>query len=147
MKHSSTAGGAQIIFVYDDVEILSWTRLLEGAHYQVSASRGCEAAIQQIENGLQADLVLLNLSAPSLDDLRTIQVCLRIRAELKIVVISTVIDLSAVVQAMRWGALDYISRPQDGSELLAEVQRLLAASSNGSVDPELLSNHLNSLKK
>jgi DNA-binding NtrC family response regulator len=135
MKHSSTAGGARILFVYDDVEILSWTRLLEGAHYQVSASRGCEAAIQQIENGLQADLVLLNLSAPSLDDLRTIQVCLRIRAELKIVVISTVIDLSAVVQAMRWGALDYISRPQDGSELLAEVQRLLAAS-NGINCPE-----------
>ena len=26
------------------------------------------------------------------------------------------------------GALDYISRPQDGSELLAEVQRLLAGS-------------------
>ena len=49
MKHSSTAGGARILFVYDDVEILSWTRLLEGAHYQVSAIRGCEAAIHKLK--------------------------------------------------------------------------------------------------
>lgn len=137
MKHSSTSDGARILFVYDDVEILSWTRILESAHYQVSTVRGCDAAIQQIENGLQPDLVLLNLDAPCLDDLRTIEACRRIRAEQKIVVISKVIDVSAVVQAMRWGALDYISKPQDGSELLAEVQRLLTVSSNGLGDPEL----------
>lgn len=137
MKHSSTSGGARILFVYEDVEILSWTRILESAHYQVSVVRGCDAAIQQIENGLQPDLVLLNLDAPCLDDLRMIEACRRIRAEQKVIVISKVIDVSAVVQAMRWGALDYISRPQDGLALLAEVQRLLAASSNELGNPEV----------
>lgn len=136
MKHSSTSGEARILFVYDNAEVLSWSRLLENARYQVSAIRGCGAAIEQIENGLKPDLVLLNLDTPSLDDLRTIQVCLRIRVELKIVVISKVIDVSAVVQAMRWGALDYISRPQDGTQLLAEVQRLLAASDHDQEQPE-----------
>jgi cytochrome c peroxidase len=59
MKHSSSAsGGARILFVHDDVEILSWTRLLENARFQVSAVRGCDAAIQEIENGLQPDLIL-----------------------------------------------------------------------------------------
>jgi two-component system response regulator GlrR len=137
MKHSSTSGGARILFVYDNPEVLSWSRLLENARYQVSAVRSCDVAIQQIENGLQPDLVLLYLDAPCLDDLRTIEACRRIRAEQKVVVISKVIDVSAVVQAMRWGALDYISRPQDGPELLAEVQRLLVVSSNGLGDPEL----------
>lgn len=137
MKHSSTSGGARILFVYEDVEILSWTRILESAHYQVSVVRGCDAAIQQIENGLQPDLVLLNLDAPCLDDLRMIEACRRIRAEQKVIVISKAIDVSAVVQAMRWGALDYISRPQDGSALLAEVQRLLAASTNNREESEL----------
>ena len=74
MKHSLTAGDARVLFVYDNAEVLSWSRLLENARYQVSAVRGCEAAIQQIENGLQADLVLLNLDAPTLDDLKMIQV-------------------------------------------------------------------------
>ena len=136
MKHSSTSGGAQVLFVYEDIEILSWTRLLESAHYQVSAIRGCDAAIEQIENGLKPDLVLLNLDTPCLDDLRVIQACQRICAELKIVVISKVIDVSAVVQAMRWGALDYISRPQDETQLLAEVQRLLAAAGNDQEEAE-----------
>ncbi len=137
MKHSSTAGGARILFVYDNAEALSWSRLLENARYQVSAVRGCDAAIQQIENGLKPDLVLLNLDAPSLDDLGMIESCRRIRTEQRVVVIAKVIDVSAVVQAMRWGALDYISRPQDASELLPELQRLLGASSNGLGDHEL----------
>jgi len=137
MKHSSTFGGARILFVYENAEALSWNRLLENARYQVSAVHGCDAAIQQIENGLQPDLILLNLDAPNLDDLRMIETCRHIRAEQKIVVISKAIDVSAIVQAMRWGALDYISRPQDGPELLTEVQRLLVVSSNGSGAPEL----------
>ncbi|HEY2360324.1 MAG TPA: sigma-54 dependent transcriptional regulator [Candidatus Angelobacter sp.] len=137
MKHSSTSGEARILFVYDNAEVLSLRRLLENARYQVSAVCGCDAAIEQIENGLKPDLILLNLDAPCLDDLRMIEACLRIHAELKIVVISKVIEVSAVVQAMRWGALDYISRPQDGSALLAEVQRLLVVSSNGVGGPEL----------
>lgn len=136
MKHSPTSGEARILFVYDNAEILSWSRLLENAGYQVLAVRGCDVAIEQIENGLKPDLVLLNLDTPCLDDLRTIQVCLRIRAELKIVVISKIIDVSMVVQAMRWGAMDYISRPQDGMRLLAEVQRLLAASDHDQEQPE-----------
>ena len=137
MKHSSTSGGARILFVYNNGETFSWTRFLESAHYQVSAVCGCEAAIQQIENGLQPDLVLLSLDTPSLDDLRTIEACRCIRAEQKIVVISKVIDVSIVVQAMRWGALDYIAEPQDGPGLLAEVQRWLAVSANAMENPEL----------
>jgi DNA-binding NtrC family response regulator len=137
MKHSSTSGGARILFVYEDAEVLSWTRALESARHQVSAVQGCDAAIQQIENGLQPDLVLLNLDAPCHDDLRMIEACRRIRSEQKIVVIAKVIDVSVVVQAMRWGALDYISTPQEGSELLAEVQRLLSASSNATDKSEL----------
>lgn len=137
MKHSSTSGGARILFIYDNGEILSWSRVLENARYQVSAVRDCDAAIQQIENGLQPDLVLLSLDTPGLDDLRTIEACRCIRAEQKIVVISKVIDVSMVVQAMRWGALDYIAKPQDGPGLLAEVQRLLVVLSNGLGDPEL----------
>src|ERR1700739_2987062 len=77
MKHSPTSGEARILFVYDNAEILSWSRLLENARYQVSVIRGCDGAIEQIENGLNPDLVLLNLDTPCLDDLRTIQVCLR----------------------------------------------------------------------
>jgi CheY-like chemotaxis protein len=81
MKHSSTLGGARILFVYENAEALSWNRLLENTCYQISAVHGCDAAIQQIENGLQPDLILLNLDAPSLDDLRMIEACRRIRAE------------------------------------------------------------------
>lgn len=137
MKHSSSpSGGARILFVYDDIELVSWIRHWENARYQVSVARGCDTAIQHIEDGLRPDLILLNLNNPAPEDLRTIQVCRRIDAEQKIVVISKVIDVSVVVQAMRLGALDYIARPQDGSDLLAEVERLLSLSSEGLKDAD-----------
>jgi two-component system, NtrC family, response regulator AtoC len=136
MKRSSLASGkARILVVNDEPEALASTRsLLESAHYHVEAASSCEEAVQRMENGPQPDLILLDMASPELDGLKTIQACRRVRPEQKIVVISQASDISIVVQAIRLGALDYIARPREESDLLAEVQRFLPSCTNGADD-------------
>jgi DNA-binding NtrC family response regulator len=132
MKRSSLASDkAQILVVNHEPEALACARgLLESAHYQVETATDCENAVQRIENGLQPDLVLFDMAASGLDGLKAIQACKRARPEQKIVVLSEVSDVSTVVKAIRLGALDYITKPCEPANLLAEVQRLLAASAS-----------------
>jgi DNA-binding NtrC family response regulator len=136
MKRSSLASGkARILVVNDEPEALASTRcLLEGAHYHVETASSCEDAVQRMENGPQPDLILLSMARPELDGLKTIEACRRIRPEQNIVVISQANDISTVVQAIRLGALDYITRPSEDSELLAEVQRFLPSSAKNEDD-------------
>ena len=113
MKHSSTSGGARILFVYNNGETFSCK-----GFWRVRIIRYRRFAVVKLQfSKSKTDCSpILSCSAwilASLDDLRTIEACRCIRAEQKIVVISKVIDVSIVVQAMRWGALDYIAEPQD----------------------------------
>jgi two-component system response regulator AtoC len=134
-RSSSPSGKARILVVHEDADSLTWGRILAGTHYQVeTASR--KDAIQHLENGQQPDLILLDLVAPNLDDLKMIETCRRIHRDQKVVVMSEVSDVSIVVRAMRLGALDYITRPHQGSDLLVEVERLLAPPTNDVEHPD-----------
>jgi DNA-binding NtrC family response regulator len=135
MKATLTSGKAQILVVNGDSEALVLTiSALERAHFHAEAASSCEDAVCRLEDGLQADLILLYMSDPEVDDFKMIQVCKRIRPEQKIVVISDASDVSTVVKAIRMGALDYVSHPSDEPEFLAMVQRFLAPSNAGSLN-------------
>jgi two-component system, NtrC family, response regulator AtoC len=130
------SGKARIFVVNDEHEALLSTKiLLERAHYHIETASSCSDAVQQIQNGLQADLMLLYRANSELHDFETIQACKRIRPELKIVVISCVNDVSTVVSAIRMGALDYLSQPTEDAEFLALVQRLLSVGGSAASTP------------
>ncbi|HWS18854.1 MAG TPA: sigma-54 dependent transcriptional regulator [Candidatus Elarobacter sp.] len=127
MQSSSlTSGKESILVVDDDPGVLSYTRgLLEMAHYRVeTASCGTEA-VGRLRGGAKPDLILLDMSMPQLEGLRTIEACRQARPEQKIVVLSSDTSPSMVVEAMRRGALDYISKPVDISDLQALMDRWL----------------------
>ena len=131
MKRSSCSTG-RILVISDQPEALACTKqLLEGANYRVDTASGCDEATQRLENGEPADLVILEMASPKVDGLKTIEACRRICTEQKILVISEDNDATIVVQAIRLGALDYITKPRDKSVLVAEVRLLL-----GTVEPQ-----------
>ncbi|HWC19172.1 MAG TPA: sigma-54 dependent transcriptional regulator, partial [Terriglobales bacterium] len=65
------------------------------------------------------------MAMPSMNGLQTIEECKKIRPEQKIVVLSCVSDTSTVVQAIKLGALDYVTKPFYKSELDAVLKRCL----------------------
>ena len=120
-RSSSPSGRTRILLVNHDAAI---TRLLESAHHQLETVSSQEA-MQRIENGLQFDLVLLNLNEHNLRDLEIIEAWRRVSLNVKIVVVSQVSDVGIVVRAMRLGALDYMIGPREGQDFLEEIERLL----------------------
>src|ERR1700742_4191307 len=123
---SVASGTARVLVVNEEpMALLSTKTLLEHAQYHVETITDCADAVEQIENGRQADLVLLYTVNPEYD-LATVEACKRIRPEQKIVVISPVNDRSTVVRAIRLGATDYVSQPAGDAEFLALMDRLLS---------------------
>ena len=71
--------------------------------------------------GLHPDLVLLDLLMPGIDGLQTLEQLRQIKPGLKVVMLSCVNDTRKVVQAMRLGAHDYLTKPFQKAELDAVI--------------------------
>jgi two-component system, NtrC family, response regulator AtoC len=128
MKRSSlTSGKESILVVDDDPGVLLYTRgLLEMDHYHVETANSGIEATERLQNGAKPDLMLVDMAMPEMDGLRTIEACRRIRPEQKIVVLSCMSSPSLIVEAVRLGALDYMTKPFYKSDLDAKMHRWLA---------------------
>jgi two-component system, NtrC family, response regulator AtoC len=117
-----------ILVVDDEPSMLNYTRtLLEMDHYGVETATSGEEALKRLESKPAIDLILLDMAMPRMDGLQTIQACKKLRPEQRIVVCSCVTDTSKVVQAIKLGALDYMTKPFYKAELDAIVKRSLTS--------------------
>ncbi len=113
---------ANILLVDDEPGMLRYIRtLLEvDAHKVQTASTG-EEAVEHVQKGLSPDLVLLDLLMPGIDGLQTLEQLRKLKPGLKVVMLSCVNDTRKVVQAMRLGAVDYLTKPFQKAELDAVI--------------------------
>jgi DNA-binding NtrC family response regulator len=127
MKHASlTSGKESILVVDDDPGVLLYTKsLLELDHYRVETATCGDEAVERLQDGAAPDLILLDLAMPKMDGLRTLEACRRKRPQQKIVMLSCLSSPSMVVEAMRLGALDYITKPIYKADLDALMNRWL----------------------
>src|SRR5450755_2991834 len=115
-----------ILLVDDEPGMLRYIRtLLEVDDYSVQTASTGEEALQQVEKGLQPDLVLLDLLMPGIDGLQTLEQLRKIHSSLKVVMLSCVSDTRKVVQAIRLGAQDYLTKPFQKVELDAVIDQCL----------------------
>ena len=117
---------ANILVVDDEPSMLGYMRtLLEvDAHRVETASNGSDA-LQRVRRNPVPSVVLLDLLMPGLDGLRTLEQLRAINPELKVVMLSCVSDTRKVVEAMRLGALDYLTKPFNKAELDAVLSHCL----------------------
>src|ERR1700682_5143238 len=71
------------------------------------------------------DLVLLDVLMPGIDGLETLERLRRMKPGIKVVMLSCVNDTKKVVQAMRLGAHDYLTKPFQKAELDAVIDQCL----------------------
>src|SRR4029077_438448 len=76
-----------------------------------------EEAMQKIEKGLEPDLVLLDVLMPGIDGLQTLEQLRQKKRATKVVMLSCVNDTRKVVQAMKLGAQDSLTKPFQKAEL------------------------------
>jgi two-component system, NtrC family, response regulator AtoC len=113
---------ANILLVDDEPGMLRYIRtLLEVDEHKVQTASTGEEAVEHVQKGMQPDLVLLDLLMPGIDGLQTLEQLRRLKPGLKVVMLSCVNDTRKVVQAMRLGAIDYLTKPFQKAELDAVI--------------------------
>jgi DNA-binding response OmpR family regulator len=112
--------GSRVLVVDDDPDILdALSEILEVEGYQVDRARNGREALQQLEQRLP-DLVLLDLMMPVMDGWEFAR-SLGPDARPPIIVLSA--DRNVSVKAREIGALGWLAKPFELSELLAAVRR------------------------
>lgn len=117
---------AKILLVDDEPGMLRYIRtLLEVEGYKVETATTGEEALERVQKGLRPDLVLLDLLMPGIDGMQTLEQLRQLQAGVKVVMLSCVGDTRKVVQAMRLGAHDYLTKPFQKAELDAVIDQCL----------------------
>ena len=109
---------AKILLVDDEPGMLRYIKtLLEVDDHHVETATTGEQALETVQKGLTPDLVLLDLLMPGIDGLETLEGLRKLQPGVKVIMLSCVNDTKKVVQAMRLGATDYITKPFQKAEL------------------------------
>src|SRR5262245_14789435 len=118
-----------ILLVDDEPSVLRYTKtLLEIDEYLVETAGSGEEALQRMHNGPAPSLIILDLLMPGMDGLQTLENCKKIRPEQKVLMMSCVSDTGKVVQAIKLGASDYLTKPFQPPQLQGAIRRALESS-------------------
>ena len=129
---------ANILLVDDEPGMLRYIRtLLEVDDHKVQTASTGEEAVERVQKGLQPDLVLLDLLMPGIDGLQTLEQLRHLKPGLKVVMLSCVNDTRKVVQAMRLGAIDYLTKPFQKAELDAVIGQCVGTAKAESYSGEI----------
>ncbi len=103
---------ARILVVDDEPSMLRYLQtVLEAESYHVQAVRSGIEAVARIRKGPAPDLVLLDVLMPEVDGLQTLELLQKARPGIKVVMLSCTTEPRKVVQAIRLGAVDYLTKP------------------------------------
>ncbi len=115
------------ILLVDDnptnLAVLAQTLKNEG--FSIRIETDGESAIEQLEDETeQPELILLDVQMPGIDGFET---CRRIKAnpqtqEIPIIFMTALADTNSKVKGLSLGAVDYITKPFEGEEVLARVR-------------------------
>ena len=118
-----------ILLVDDEPSVLRYTKtVLEIDNYRVETAASGEEAIERMNSGSAPNLIILDLLMPGMDGLKTLENCKKIRPEQKVVMMSCVSDTGKVVQAIKLGASDYVTKPFQPPQLHGAIRRALDSS-------------------
>ncbi len=114
----AASNASSILVVDDEPSMLGYMRtLLELDSHRVETASSGEDALQRVRRDPQPNVVLLDLLMPGWDGLETLEKMREVRPNLKVVMLSCVSDTRKVVQAIRLGAQDYLTKPFNKTEL------------------------------
>ncbi len=115
-----------ILVVDDDQTIRKYlTTFLSSLGYTVESASSGTDAITRLSGGLSPDLILLDVRMPGMDGLDVLSHFKKTKPAVPVVILSGVGQIKTVVDAMRLGAADYLSKPFEDQELQLTIENAL----------------------
>ncbi len=119
---------ARVLIVDDEPSMLRYLQtVLEAESYEVQAVKSGTEAVVCVRQNPSLDLVLLDVLMPQIDGLQTLDLLRQARPDIKVIMLSCTTDPRKVVQAIRLGAVDYLTKPFQIQDLEAVLQHSLAS--------------------
>jgi two-component system response regulator AtoC len=112
----------RILVVDDEPSIRKYLQTLlevDGYHVEI-ASSGVEA-LEKVGNGDKPDFIILDVLMPELNGLETLKKLMQIDRGLNVIMLSCSNEIGTVVEAIRLGAHDYLTKPFEKAELEAAI--------------------------
>ena len=91
--------------------------LLEVDGYEVETASSGKEALERVAKGDKPDLIILDVLMPEMDGLETLRQLMQIDRTLNVIMLSCSNEVTTVVEAIRLGALDYLTKPFEKPEL------------------------------
>lgn len=112
----------KILIVDDEPSIRKYLQtLLEVDGYEVSTVVSGGDAVETIGNGTRPDFIILDVLMPEMDGLETLRRLMAVDRGLNVIMLSCSNEVSTVVEAIRLGAHDYLTKPFEKPELDAAL--------------------------
>ncbi|MGB8802887.1 MAG: sigma-54 dependent transcriptional regulator [Candidatus Acidiferrales bacterium] len=107
-----------ILVVDDEPSIRKYLQtLLEVDGYNVGAVSSGREALERIGAGERPDYIVLDVLMPEMDGLETLRQLMQVDRSLNVIMLSCSNEVTTVVEAIRIGALDYLTKPFEKPEL------------------------------
>ena len=130
MEHRELKIKKQILVVDSDGSIRTHVSdFLTGCNYQVVALTSGDETVAYLKAGHTPDVILLDVTMPGLSGLEALTLSKKINESILVIMLSSCCQTRTVVEAMRLGASDYLTKPLDDPELELAIERALATRS------------------
>ncbi len=116
----------QVILIVDDEEGLreGLSRLLEDEGYAVLCAEDGEQAIEIVRQ-TRVDLVLTDMRMPGMSGIDLLKKVRKIREEIGVIILTGYGEIESYIEAMNFGAMEYVSKPFKVNELKFIVNKIL----------------------
>ena len=112
----------KILVIDDEPSIRKYLQtLLEVDGFSVHTVPSGKEALERIGQGERPDYVVLDVLMPEMDGLETLQQLMQLDRSLNVIMLSCSNEVTTVVEAIRLGALDYLTKPFEKPELDAAI--------------------------
>jgi two-component system response regulator HydG len=122
----------RILIVDDDASHRRMLGLVLSNHgFDTVEVPGGAEALGRFAAGERYDFVLLDMRMPRIDGMATLREIQRRRHDTRVILLTAYAEVRAAVEAIKLGAVDYLSKPLDVNELLALMDKVRPPATSG----------------
>src|SRR5271154_6758677 len=112
----------KILVVDDEPSIRKYLQtLLEVDGFEVETASSGKEAVRLVSEGARPDFIILDVLMPEMGGLDTLQELMHVDRSLNVIMLSCSNEVGTVVEAIRLGAHDYLTKPFEKTELDAAM--------------------------
>src|SRR3989442_1626191 len=112
----------KILVVDDEPSIRKYLQtLLEVDGFEVETVSSGKDALEKVNKGERPDFIILDVLMPEMNGLETLKELMQVDRSLNVIMLSCSNEVGTVVEVIRIGALDYLTKPFEKTELDAAM--------------------------